>query len=57
MITRINEFLQGYYFNKMKEVILTEFVGFCIFKDVGNRCLESLFFCKESLAIFPYLVL
>ena len=57
MITRINEFLQGNYFNEMKEVILAEFVGLCIFKGVGNRCLESLFFCKESLGIFHYLVL
>ena len=57
MITRIYEFLQGDYFNEVKEVILTEFVGLCIFKDVGNRCLESLFFCKESLGNKPSLVL
>ena len=57
MITRINEFLQGNYFNEMKEVILAEFVGLCIFKGIENRCLESLFFCKESLGIFPSPVL
>lgn len=36
MITRINEFLQGDYFNEVKEVILTEFVGLCIFKGIWD---------------------